>query len=266
MAYPPRVTRIALCVLAVLVIAGAVARTTAGPLDAWEQFKRPASYATDDPAERLFLPSGYRYSIYSSAASAFEAAPLKGLGAGTFDFWFNRHGGVPYLRDAHSLYLETAAELGLAGLAGLIVFPLGGLAGGIAVALRRSREDVETRAPLVALLTAISAVWVVHAGIDWLWESTAVTIVGLGPAPLAGPCSLRACRRRPRLATRLAIAVPALAAIARAAPRPQLDVARAPERGRRRGRRAYGGAQARRRRSRRPAVVSERADPARGRR
>ena len=208
---PPRVMRIALCVLAVVALAGAVV-AHGRVLDTWEEFKRPASYATQDPAERLTSLSGYRYSIYRSAASAFEDAPLNGLGAGTFDFWFNRHGGVPYLRDAHSLYLETAAELGLAGLAALVVF-LGGLAAGIVVALRRSRDDLETRAPLVAL-TAISAVWVVHAGVDWLWESTAVTIVGVGCAALAAAPLAARSPRSPRLATRLAVLVLALAAIA----------------------------------------------------
>ena len=55
--------------------------------------------------------------------------------------------------------------------------------------------------------------WAAHAGVDWLWESTAVTVVGVGCAMLA--CAPLATRlpRPPRLAARLAFALPALVAM-----------------------------------------------------
>ena len=121
------------------------ARARRRPARAWPAPRRLGAVQTAGKL-RYVRPGGAPYFAQrvplqhlQSAGRAFEAAPLKGHGAGTFDFWFNRHGGVPYLRDAHSLYLETAAELGLAGLAGLLLM-LGGLAGGVVTALRRPRD------------------------------------------------------------------------------------------------------------------------------
>ena len=209
---PSRVTRVTLVAITAFALVGAITERDR-LIDAWTQFKRPATYATIDPAERLSSFNGYRYSIFSSAVRAFEASPLEGYGAGTFDFWFNRHGGVPYLRDAHSLYLETAAELGLAGLAALVVF-LGGLGGGVISTLRRTRADIDGLAPAV-VLSSISAIWAVHAGVDWLWESTAVTVVGVGCAVLACAALASAGPPRPlRWAVRAPFVVAVLAAIA----------------------------------------------------
>ena len=69
------------------------------------------------------------------------------------------------VRDAHSLYLETAAELGLVGLAALLA-----LLGGVAAAARRARAPAAT---------AALAAWAVHAGVDWDWELPALTLVAV---------------------------------------------------------------------------------------
>jgi O-antigen ligase len=71
------------------------------------------------------------------------------------------------VRDAHSLYLETAAELGLVGLALLLA-----LAGSVAVAARRA-------APAAAGPVAVLAAYGLHAGVDWDWELPALTLVAL---------------------------------------------------------------------------------------
>jgi len=68
------------------------------------------------------------------------------------------------VRDAHSLYLETAAELGLVGLLALALF-----LGGIAAAARRGPPT------LVAVLVAFA----LHAGLDWDWELPALTLTAL---------------------------------------------------------------------------------------
>lgn len=159
-----------------LAIAGAVA----GPRladRAWDSFSaRNAAAVPDDPAQRLNL-SGNRYNIFASAIDAAEEHPLKGVGAGTFEFWWNVDARDPeFIRDGHSLYLETAAELGVPGLLLLL-----GLIGGgalIAVAARRgSRTPEETTA--AAALAGGAAVFLVHAGVDWVWESTAVAVLAL---------------------------------------------------------------------------------------
>src|SRR5262249_19535184 len=70
--------------------------------------------------------------------------------------------------DAHSLYLETFAELGLVGL--LLVCAL---ATPVVVALR-GRASETTAAALGGAIA-----YLVHAGLDWDWEMPAVTTVGI---------------------------------------------------------------------------------------
>lgn len=94
-------------------------------------------------------------------------APLVGRGAGAFDLsWLERRPIDANAQDAHSLYLETLAELGLVGLVLLLL----ALAPPLVVALRG------TRAPAAA---AGYAAFLVHAGVDWDWELPAVTVAGL---------------------------------------------------------------------------------------
>ena len=126
---------------------------------------------------------------------------LLGSGAGTFDEYWLRWRTVPsYARDAHSLYLETLAELGPVGLALLLAaltLPL--------LALRGGRD------PLRATAAAGYVAFLIHAGVDWDWELPATTIAGL----LCGSALLVAARGEavPELSprARAALLVPALA-------------------------------------------------------
>ena len=88
------------------------------------------------------------------------------------------------VRDAHGLYVETLAELGPLGL-GLLLVALGVPF----VAFWRT-----TRAPVVAGALGAYAAFVVHAGVDWDWELSAVTLAGL----LCGALLVMAARRRRR--------------------------------------------------------------------
>ncbi len=87
--------------------------------------------------------------------------------------------------DAHSLYLETAAELGIVGLAFLAMF----LVGMAVSVLRLYRIDHSAAAGLAAGLS----VWAFHAGLDWDWEMPAVTLPALllAAAAVAGSESSR---------------------------------------------------------------------------
>ncbi len=64
--------------------------------------------------------------------------PLKGIGPGTFEFWWARHGTTPgFIRDAHTLYFETLAETGIVGFALLIgMLAVPALAAAVARSLR----------------------------------------------------------------------------------------------------------------------------------
>jgi hypothetical protein len=96
----------------------------------------------------------------------FVANPALGSGAGTFVDWWLRLRTVPQSAlEAHSLYLETLAELGPLGLTLLLL----ALAAGLAGAWRLRRERIGP-ALLGALLT-----YAVAAAVDFHWELAGVT-------------------------------------------------------------------------------------------
>jgi O-Antigen ligase len=113
-----------------------------------------------------------RSSYYHVAWREYRAHPLLGSGAGTFGrYWLHlgspaRFGGA---LDAHSLYLETLAELGPLGLlllGGFLLAPL--------------RHALTHRAsPGVPAATGAMIAFLVHAGLDWDWEMPAVVVAAL---------------------------------------------------------------------------------------
>ncbi len=99
----------------------------------------------------------------------FEANPVLGSGAGTFGaFWLEHRPVDEFVHDAHSLFLESLAELGTIGLAVLVV----GL-GVPLLGLRRRRD------PVVAAAAGAYAAFLLHAAVDWDWEFAAVGLVGI---------------------------------------------------------------------------------------
>ena len=66
---------------------------------------------------RLVSVESNRYDYWRVAVATFAEHPLRGIGTGSFRVeWLLRRDREESVRDAHSLYLETAAELGLVGL------------------------------------------------------------------------------------------------------------------------------------------------------
>jgi hypothetical protein len=123
-------------------------------------------------AERLGSVDSNRYRYWRVAAESWADRPVIGLGSGGFLVeWRKQRDRVDESADAHSLYVETAAELGLVGLALLLLF-LGGVAVG---AGRLYRLDAAAATGLAAALTA----WAIHGGLDWDWEMPALTLMGL---------------------------------------------------------------------------------------
>ena len=134
---------------------------------------------------RVFtLSSNGRIDLWRAAWHEFEAHPLVGGGAGSYEqYWRAHRPSLQDVRDAHSLYLETAAELGLVGL-GLL-----GLMLAAPFLAARSR-----RLPLVPVALGAYAAYLVHAGVDWDWEMPAVTVTAL----VCGAAALIAARDESR--------------------------------------------------------------------
>jgi hypothetical protein len=116
-----------------------------------------------------------RISYYRVAWHEYLAHPVLGSGAGTFGRYWLTSGRVPELGgalDAHSLYLETLAELGPIGLglvAAFLVYPL-------------ARASAKRRLPGVAPAAGAFTAFLVHAGLDWDWELPVVVLAGLSCA------------------------------------------------------------------------------------
>ena len=141
---------------------------------------------TGATASRLASTESQRYEYWEVAVSTFADNPLAGAGAGSFAVEWLRERDIPERAlDAHSLYLETGAELGLVGLLLLGLF----FAGVIRAVARLARLDPAAAAGPAAALLA----WAMHAGLDWDWEMPALTLVALAlaAAVIAGADSVR---------------------------------------------------------------------------
>jgi hypothetical protein len=124
---------------------------------------------------RLTSTDSPRYDYWKVALRAFGDAPVKGSGAGGFAVtWLRERPVLSNARDAHSLPIETLAELGLVGFAALALF-----AAGVAVSARRAviLDPAFAAGPAAAL-----AAFAFHASIDWDWEMPALTLVAVGLA------------------------------------------------------------------------------------
>ena len=174
--------------------------------EAWDEFRNGGVAATS--SDRLGSFKGSRYEVWSSAVDALKDAPLEGIGPGTFEFHWNRDEGGEFLRDAHSVYLEQAAEIGLPG----VLLTLAALLGlGALGVLARFRLPDPSRAGAAAAVCAAFVVYLFHAGLDWMWEATAVSVLALvGVAIASGPLT------RPRATAHLGlrVALPVLAVCA----------------------------------------------------
>jgi hypothetical protein len=179
---PARLTRGAFprFAAALVLLALVAAVLAAHPVRRFESFKQsPADIVTRNDFAREHLISGNssgRWQFWTAAAHEWTAHPVVGGGAGSYASWWAQHGSFSYfVTDAHSLYLQALAELGGIGLL-LIVGVIGG---GLVIGVRRVLLARPDERNTIAALVGVLAAFVVGAGIDWMWQLTAVTVVGV---------------------------------------------------------------------------------------
>jgi O-antigen ligase len=160
----PIVLRRLAVVIALVVIAVAVA--VGGR--AWNQFTASDVQFPNQPEHHFGSFNGAnRDEFWRVAIDSFEEKPLLGNGAGTYQLTWNQLRSIPLpVRDAHSLYLEAFAELGLVG--GLLVLAL--VATLLWTGLSAWRRAHGPQQELYAVLLAAALAFAVGAGIDWFWE------------------------------------------------------------------------------------------------
>ena len=169
---------------------------------AWRDFKAPTSRTADLNNRLASLSGNDRYQLWRIALDDVRSHPWLGSGAGTYERYFLRRQPAQTSRvsDAHSLYLETLAELGPFGLALLLV----ALGTPLAVAVKRRSWGITGAA------TGAYVVFLVHAATDWDWELPAVTLAGLVCA-VAMLLGARGARPKRLSATARSVAVAAVA-------------------------------------------------------
>jgi O-antigen ligase len=153
----------ALVVIAVVVAVGG---------RAWHQFSSPdIQFPSNPQAHFADLSGAGRHEFYKVAIEAFGEKPILGHGAGTYQFSWNQLRTIELpVHDAHSLYLESFAELGIVG--GLLVIALIGTLLWCAFATWRAAPEPQ-RDRYAALLAAMLA-FAVGAAFDWFWEIPAL--------------------------------------------------------------------------------------------
>jgi len=166
----------------------------------------PDLRASANPAyvQQHLLASGGsgRWQMWSAALDELAAHPLGGGGAGSYGAWWTRHRPFALTSAyAHSLYLQTVAELGLLGIAALLTF-----VGAIAWAIRK-RIGVADDRPLTAALAAVVVAFACAAAIDWMWEIPVVALVAFAALGLLLADAPATPRLRPAVRAPLAAAL-----------------------------------------------------------
>jgi O-antigen ligase len=110
-----------------------------------------------------------RVAYWRVAAKDLESHVAVGSGAGTYAAYWSHHPQRAYFAplNAHSLYLETGAELGAVGLALLLAM------------LALPLSSIGSRDPIRLGAACGFLAFVLHAGMDWDWEMPVVTTAAL---------------------------------------------------------------------------------------
>jgi O-antigen ligase len=142
---------------------------------AWDRFSSPDIQAPSEPVGNFSDLSGAgRYDFWRVSFEAFGDEPVAGIGAGSYEFAWERHREIEQpLHDAHSLYFESFAELGIVG--GIVVLAMVGIL--LWAAFAAWRDAAAAQRDRQAVLAAVMLAFAVGAAFDWFWEIAAVGAV-----------------------------------------------------------------------------------------
>jgi hypothetical protein len=140
---------------------------------AYDSFKKPPTEGTNLNSRLFTLSSNGRIELWDVAQEDADDHPWVGAGSGSFEtYWYVHRPSSQNVRDAHSLYFETLAELGPLGLALL------GLMLAVPLAALPHARDWH----LAGAAAAAYGAFLLHTAVDWDWEMPAVTLAALLPA------------------------------------------------------------------------------------
>jgi O-antigen ligase len=181
----------------------------------WQAFKRPneAAARQNDLARFGAASGGGRYQYWVAAVHATSGHVLGGSGPGTFQLlWLPRETVGGYVVNAHSLYVETLATVGVIGLALLVGFFVLVIWSAFRLATR-TRYEARSRAAAVA---AACVAFAIAAAFDWIWQVPVLPVAFLLLAAGVLTPTKRASSSPPRrlaLTVRAGIVIVAVACI-----------------------------------------------------
>lgn len=178
-----RAAPVAAAVLLLLAVGGALALDAPDRIErAYESFTQ-AERGDDARSRFRSVRIGGRADHWRIALDGYASNRLTGTGAGTYELqWLRDRPDASETSEAHSLYIEMLAELGVVGFL-LVLVTIGTILGALAFKARGQRRAV------YGAVFAVTLTWALHAGVDWDWELPAVT---LGVFMLAGVALARA--------------------------------------------------------------------------
>jgi hypothetical protein len=168
----------------------------------WTDFKHGgADLHYGQPSRFVSLSGDGRYAYWKVAFHTASTHIFTGAGPGTFQLLWLPRATVPgYVVNAHSLYVETLAELGLVGVAILVGFFVVVLVAAVRLVMR---SEFEARARAAAATAALAA-FMVSAAADWVWQLPVLPVAFLLlAAAVLAPAPRRAVVRAPAAITSL---------------------------------------------------------------
>jgi len=176
-----RLTHIALAAVGIVAILAIAVNVNAIANRVHSQYEAFVSLAPRPSGLRLFSGGGDRYDYWRVAISEFRSEPIRGVGAGNFewDYYLDRRTDETVMQP-HSLELQTLAELGLIGFALLVAF-LVAVAAGFRRTARAAHGSPEACAVAVAG-GGVFAAWLAQTSVDWLHLIPGLTAIALAAA------------------------------------------------------------------------------------
>jgi tetratricopeptide (TPR) repeat protein len=168
----------------------------------WKALTDPNAGSPNNAPGRITAAGSVRARYWDEALRIFGDNAVKGVGAGGYATVRKRYRKADgAVRTAHGYLVQTAADLGIAGLVISLALAAAWLAGAAAATGLRRRDRIASYSPeRIGLLTLVAVVLVfgVHSLIDWTWfvpANAAVALLAAGWVAGRGPLGAADPRR-----------------------------------------------------------------------